>query len=134
MSLIDSLNDDKLWLKFLEHKKSSNLPNKVIAKYEQFILNKEYKTITSNINQYTFSIPKKVMIGKMGKSKKRVVYLFEETESYILKMLSYLLYKYDYLFSPNLYSFRQNSGVKKAIYDLTKKNNLNKLYGYKVDI
>ena len=83
---------------------------------------------------YQFSIPRKVLIGKMGKKKKRTVYIYEETENYILKMLSYLLYKYDNMFSPNLYSFRKNNGVKKAIYTITKKRKINKMCAYKVDI
>ena len=43
------------------------------------------------------------------------------------------MYKYDYLFAPNLYSFRQKSGAKKAIFDLIRSNIKNK-YAYKVDI
>jgi hypothetical protein len=38
------------------------------------------------------------------------------------------------MFSPNLYSFRSKFGVKKAIYDLMNVKELNKMYGYKVDI
>lgn len=137
MSLIYLLNNDSKWQEFLIRKKeTSHLPKKVLANYETFINEKQYKEIANKIinNDYTFSTPKKVLIGKMGKSKKRVVYMYKTEENYILKMITFLLYKYDYLFSSNLYSFRQNSGVKKAIFDLTTKNKLNNLYGYKVDI
>jgi len=136
MSLIHLLDNDLKWQEFLDKKKNSHLPKKVLAEYENFINNKKYKSIVTKIinNEYTFSTPKKVLIGKMGKSKKRTVYTFNEEENYVLKMLTFLLYKYDYLFSSNLYSFRKNSGVKKAIFDLTKRNKLNNLYGYKVDI
>ena len=44
-----------------------------------------------------------------------------------------MMYKYDYLFSPNLYSFRQRSGTKKAFSDLIK-NNIKTKAAYKVDI
>ena len=47
--------------------------------------------------------------------------------------MMFLLYKYDNLFSPNLYSFRQNISVKMAIDNITKKN-IKTMYGYKVDI
>jgi len=70
----------------------------------------------------------------MGKKKKRTVYIYEETENYILKMISHLLYKYDNIFSPNLYSFRKNNGVRKAIYTVIKTKNINKKWAYKVDI
>lgn len=136
MSLINLLNDDIVWEEFLNHKrKSSHLPDKIIKNYEDFINNKKYKQIAQKIidDEYIFSIPKKIIISKMNKSKKRIVYMYNEEETYILKLMSFLLYKYDYLFYDNLYSFRVNSGVRKAIYNL-KKNNLNKMYGYKVDI
>lgn len=126
-----------MWQEFLTKKKeTSHLPKKALDKYESFINEKKYKNIVKKIinNNYTFSTPKKVLIGKMGKNKKRTVYMFNDDENYILKMIAFLLHKYDYLFYPNLYSFRQNGGVKKAIFELTKKNKLNKLYGYKVDI
>ena len=137
MSLIHLLNNNSKWQEFLTRKKeTSHLPKKILANYETFINEKQYKEIANKIinNDYTFSTPKKVLIGKMGKSKKRVVYMYKTEENYILKMITFLLYKYNYLFSSNLYSFRQNSGVKKAIFDLTNKNKLNNLYGYKVDI
>lgn len=136
MSLINLLDKDEIWLDFLNHKiNSSHLPIKTLNEYKNFIENKKYKNIVKKIieEEYSFSIPKKIMIGKMGKSKKRVVYMFSEEETYILKLLTYLLYKYDYFFSPNLYSFRKKSGVKRAIYNLTKCH-INKLYGYKLDI
>lgn len=136
-SLLDSLNNEDLWNEFLESKENSkNLPQKVIKEYQEFICNKKYIKIANDIinGSYQFSIPRKVLIGKMGKSKKRTVYIYEETENYILKMLSYLLYKYDNMFSPNLYSFRRNNGVKKAIYTIINTGKINKMCAYKVDI
>ena len=137
MSLVDFLNDDSIWQNFLQSKEiSETLPKKVIEQYKEYINSKKYKSITGKIvnSNYEFSIPRKVEIGKSGKSKKRAVYLFNEDENYVLKFLSFLLYKYDYLFSPNLYSFRKNTGVKKAIYDISRTKNISKMYAYKVDI
>jgi len=136
-SLLDSLNNEDLWNDFLVSKENSkNLPQKVIKEYQEFICNKKYMKIANDIinGSYQFSIPRKVLIGKMGKKKKRTVYIYEETENYILKMLSYLLYKYDNMLSPNLYSFRKNNGVKKAIYTIINTGKINKMCAYKVDI
>jgi len=136
-SLIYSLNNENIWKEFLESKENSNnLPQKVIKQYQEFICNKKYIDIANSIinDTYKFSIPRKVLIGKMGKKKKRTVYIYEETENYILKMISHLLYKYDNIFSPNLYSFRKNNGVRKAIYTVIKTKNINKKWAYKVDI
>ncbi len=137
MSLLDSLNDELIWNDFLKSKESSkNLPEKVIKDYKEFIENKKYFEIANKIlnNTYSFSLPRKVLIGKQGKKKKRTVYIYKENENYVLKLLSYLFYKYDYMFSPNLYSFRKDNGVKNAIYNITKTKKINKMYGYKVDI
>jgi len=137
MSLLDSLTNESIWKDFLEIKENSkNLPQKVIEDYQKFINNKEYMDIAEQIKDeiYEFSLPKKVLIGKMGKSKKRTVYIYQEKENYILKMISFLLYQYDDLFSPNLYSFRKKIGVKKAIRTIIETKNFNKKYAYKVDI
>lgn len=135
MSVINSLLKDELWIKFLEHKKESVLTAKIIKQYEKYIINKEYTEIVTKIinEEYNFSIPRKVSINKVGKNKKRVVYLYRKEETYILKMLVFLMYKYDYLFAPNLYSFRQKSGAKKAIFDLIR-SNIKCKHAYKVDI
>ena len=135
MSIIDSLINDEVWYNFLEHKKESILTARIIKQYENYICNKEYAEIVTKIinEEYDFSIPRKVSINKVGKNKKRIVYLYNKKETYILKILVFLMYKYDYLFAPNLYSFRQKSGAKKAIFDLIRSNIKNK-YAYKVDI
>lgn len=135
LSIINSLINDELWHDFLEHKKESVLTAKIIKQYEKYICNKEYKKIAIKIinEEYNFSIPRKVLINKVGKNKKRVVYLYRKEETYILKMLVFLMYKYDYLFVPNLYSFRQKSGAKKAIFDLIR-SNIKSKHAYKVDI
>ena len=68
-----------------------------------------------------------------GHLPKRIVFLFNENENYVLKAIMFLLYKYDNLFTQNLYSFRQNISVKTAIHDITKKD-IKTMYGYKADI
>lgn len=136
-SILDLLNADKVWDEFLETKiNSEHLPEKVIKQYQIFIENRKYKNTVEKIVQgnYKFSIPKKVLIGKNGTNKKRAIYMYEETEAYILKCLSFLLYKYDYMFEPNLYSFRKNSGVKKAINMIRHTKSLTTKYIYKADI
>lgn len=135
MSLIDSLNDETLWNDFLEHKRSSILSPKIIKRYEDFINNKRYESIARSLinEEYTFSNPRRMIINKIRKNKKRIVYSFNKEETYVLKMLVFLLYKYDYLFAPNLYSFRQKNGAKKAIFDIIR-SNIKSKYAYKVDI
>ncbi len=52
----------------------------------------------------------------------------------LLKLLSYLLYRYDGCFSPNCYAFRKNTGAKKALSRFVRCEAIRSLYGYKADI
>ena len=129
--------DESKWNDFLQYKIDKDIvPKKEKEVLKDFITNKKYKTICSQIAQgtYSFSVPKKHQISKGNSSKKRIVYTFLDDEMIILKYISYLLYEYDFLFSPNLYSFRKNSSVKNAIRNLSNIKNINNMYGYKVDI
>ncbi len=83
---------------------------------------------------YAFSIPIKKLISKYGTSKKRTVYLFEEYEMMALRLIAQELYRYDHLFSDNLYSFRSGHGVQNAMSALRHAKDLGKMYGYKTDI
>ena len=82
-----------------------------------------------------FSYPVKKEIAKIGKQKKRVVYTFGREENLVMKLLTHLLLReYDHLFSPNLYSFRVNNGVKRAIKRITGTPHIGSYYSYKIDI
>lgn len=135
MSLIDLLDNDIYWNDFINHKIKNSLSKKEIKEYKILKDNKKVKDIIDDLknDNYTFTLPRKTIINKIRKNKKRIVYQFTKEETYILKYITYLLYEYDYLFSKNLYSFRQNISVKNAINDI-KKYKINDNYSYKVDI
>lgn len=134
---LDYIDNESKWQEFLNYKLSSDFVSKnekLILK--DFIENKKYIRFTKGIKngKYDFSIPKKHIISKSHTSKKRIVYSFNDEEMLILKYVAFLLYEYDYLFENNLYSFRRNICVKNAIKNISNIKNLNKMYGYKVDI
>ena len=132
----DLINDVK-WNNFLEYKTSKDfISQKEKDVLKDFILNKKYKSICNQIvdGTYSFSIPKKHVISKGSSNKKRIVYTYKNDEMIILKYISFILYDYDYLFLPNLYSFRKNSSVKNAIKNISRIKNIYKMNGYKVDI
>ena len=133
----DYIDDDKVWLEFLQSRLDTNYDTKLEKEVlKEFIESKKYKEITTRLkdNNYTFSIPRKKEINKNHTNKKRVVYSYKFNEMIILKYIAYNLYKYDYLFQSNLYSFRKNISVKQALDKLSRKRNLKNMYGYKVDI
>lgn len=135
MSIINLLKEENTWNEFLQYKiDGGHLPKWEQKKIEEYIKHKEYEPIVEKIiNGNGFSIPKIKYINKKNSTKKRVVFLFDEKENYVLKALMFLLYKYDNIFSPNLYSFRRHISVKTAVANITKKN-IKTMYGYKVDI
>lgn len=134
MSIIDSLTCHDIWLSFLECKKNNKFIKKSeLSDFEMFVENKEYLEIANKLKnrEYTFSIPKKHIISKMASEKKRIVYTFNREETYVLKLITFLLHKYDDVFSSNLFSFRTGRSVKEAI-SLLKKNR--GFYAFKLDI
>ena len=54
---------------------SNYLSPKEIKEFKDFITEKKYLDICERIveNEYEFSIPKKIVINKIGKNKKRIV-------------------------------------------------------------
>lgn len=131
------INNNRMWKKFLKYKMNNQFTStKELEELTKYIKMKKYKKITKEIkkNNYTFSTPRKKLINKNSSNQKRTVYSLNNDEMIILKYITFLLYKYDYLFENNLYSFRKNTGVKKAIKNIKKIKNINNMYGYKVDI
>lgn len=137
MCLIDELNRQEIWTSFLEDKKEAcNLNKSQLEDLSAFVQNKEYLPIIDKIkNKEGFLPPYKAIISKQYSSKKRTVYIFSREENYVLKVLTYLLIRhYDHVFAKNLYSFRANHGVKKAINYLNGDKYLSNRFVYKVDI
>lgn len=135
--MIELLMNENMWDEFYRHKTEKGiLLEKDRQKLEGFIRSKEYMTIVEKILQgESFSTPRKVCISKMHSQKKRIVYVYEEAENYVLKGLTYLLQKkYDFIFADNLYSFRPGTGVKDAIYKMSHVPDISKKWSYKVDI
>ena len=137
MSIIDKLACHEVWQSFLEEKiTSKNMDKRQIEDLYSFIHNKEYIGVIDKIKyKDAFLPPVKKIISKQYSTKKRIVYSFSREENYILKLLTYLLIRqYDHVFAKNLYSFRANRGVKKAIDYLRGDRHLSDKYVYKVDI
>ena len=137
-SILDNIAKEEVWNEYLDFKKKqASISAQEIEEIRDFIAKKSYLDITEKLSsgEYDFSIPTKHLINKVNKSKKRVVYSYCEEENYILKVITYLfLKKYDESYAPNCYSFRRGSCVRSAIKKITSTKNLNKLYGYKIDI
>lgn len=137
MKILKKIVQQDVWKSFLEEKISANHMNKKeLDDLSSFIENKEYLNVVNKIlNKENFLPPLKRTISKQYSSKKRIVYSYSREENYVLKFLTYLLIReYDYIFANNLYSFRANHGVKRAINYIKGDYNLSDKYVYKADI
>ena len=124
--MLEKVKDPLVWQEFYEYKLKKK--DKDSDALKAWMDEQQYLDLQ-------FSIPRKVEISKHSSSKKRIVYVYRKEESYVLKLLTYLLQrKYDAIFSQNLYSFRPHIGAKDAIYRLMHTRNMSKKWVYKVDI
>lgn len=132
MSLLDRVYDEQVWREFYEYKRNSGHLNRREAKeLLSFIDNHEYSEFDKAARPKP---PQKLIVNKQGTTKKRVVYTFEGTENYILKLISYLLYEYDDRLSDSCYSFRRHSTAKKAISNVLRVEGIASKYVLKADI
>ncbi len=136
MSILDRIIDRASWEEFLEYKKSNgHLSSYTERALVEFIESEEYISVAEQIWQENrLSLPTVKEINKKATKKKRIVFVFDEAENYVLKLIAYLLHDYDAIFPPNLYSFRRSIGVKRAVADVVKSKHICSLYSYKVDI
>lgn len=136
MSLMDDLAKKEIWELFYSDKvKKNHMSKKELEDLALFIANEEYLPVVQKIqNHEPFPEPTIKKINKKNTQKKRTVFIFDREENYVLKLMSFLLYKYDGLFCPNVYSFRQHIGVKRAFFDIVNFKNVRNMYSYKADI
>jgi Reverse transcriptase (RNA-dependent DNA polymerase). len=134
-SILHQLNKQHIWQKYLEYKlEKDSLTKKEKQELIEFVELKKYEdTAKSILKNKPLSIPEKKLINKLG-GKKRTVYSFQDDENKVLKLISYLLYKYDDKHSPGCYSFRKGFGVQKAVSKIVNIPNISKLWSYKLDI
>ena len=135
-SLLSELSDKLVWQSYLTHKLASGtLSKKEEASLAAFIQEKRYLPIAKKLqNGASLGIPRRIEINKMRTGKKRIVYAFAPEENLVLGLIAWLLHRYDALFAPNLYSFRQRKCAKDAVCRLMYAPEARCAYIYKVDI
>ncbi len=137
MSMLDELNNPAVWEEFLQYKlQRKHLSQRKQEEWECFVQEERYRAVTEQLAQpdYVFNPPEKISVNKSGTGKKRIVYAYGEVESMALKVMSYLLYRYEGKISPRCYSFRRNSSAKEAIAQILRIKNPERKFCLKVDI
>ena len=129
MSLLELLENKEVWDEFLGFRTlHDQLTFSERKQLESFVCEKRY------IGDLSPGIPEKKLISKMGSAKKRVVYSFPDDVTWKLKLLAYLLYKYDGRLSEHCYSFRRRVTAGTAFRKIRSISDLDGKYVLKADI
>lgn len=132
MSLLDRIYDESVWQEYYNYKRNAGHLNRhEEKKLADFISNKEFLRFDKAADM---ALPVKMTVNKSGSTKKRTVYSFSEYDTFILKLISFLLYEYDDRLSASCYSFRRHSTAKKAIARVLRVEDLRRKYVLKADI
>ena len=132
VSLLDSLCDEKTWTEFYNYRSAhGNMSEKELKELGSFIAEKRFLPLAQTLE---FSLPQKKMINKSGSQKKRVIYTFPDDETWVLKMLTWLLYKYDTALHKSCYSFRRTFTAHAAVSDAVRTKNVSEKWALKLDL
>lgn len=137
MDLLCQLSGPAVWREFYAYKMSAAHFSKREARFfDDFITSEGWRSVTNRFErgELSLSLPTKKLVNKIGTQKKRVVYSFTEKENSVLKLLAFLLYRYDANNLPCLYSFRRGFGAKRAVNKITSVSGLDEMYCCKLDI
>lgn len=135
--MLRQLADHETWIAFYEYKvNSGSMSKRDEEALRNFIEEKAYLPLAEHIlSGGSFDPPRKSQISKAHTQKKRTVYIYDDGQKNLLKLLNYLLQrKYDHLFADNLYSFRAERNAKDAIRRILHRSNAGKKWVYKADI
>lgn len=130
--ILEQLSSSLAWEEFYQYKVEKRQLNKSeTLQLRSFIDEKRYLDICKDLH---FSYPLKKQIAKIDSRKKRIVYSYTKDETWVLKLLAYLLYGYDHKLSDNCYSFRRNINASHAFEKIKKIDGLDDKYVLKLDI
>jgi len=135
-SIITQLTRQESWEAFLAYRLMKGRFNwHEFDEADAFVEREDYLPLATKVMEGgSLGLPKKKIVNKMGTGKKRVVYSFAPDEMLVLKLIAFLLYKYDDQFAPNCYAFRRGVKAHDAIFNLNKAIRGGKMWAYKLDI
>ncbi|MBO6081408.1 MAG: group II intron reverse transcriptase domain-containing protein [Bacteroidales bacterium] len=135
-SIISQLDDQAVWEGFLAHRlMKGRFTWPMFSDADDYVADEGYLPVArAFIRGEGPGIPERKRINKMGTGKKRTVYCFSPEETRVLKLIAYLLYRYDDRFAPNCYAFRRGVKASDAIFRIRKMLHGRKMWAYKLDI
>ncbi len=135
-SIISQLDDQAVWEEFLAHRlMKGRFTWPMFSDADDYVAEEGYLPVARAFKSGEGpGIPERKRINKMGTGKKRTVYCFSPEETRVLKLIAYLLYRYDDCFAPNCYAFRRGVKASDAIFRIRKMLHGRKMWAYKLDI
>ena len=135
-SIISQLDDQAVWEEFLAHRlMKGRFTWPMFSDADDYVADEGYLPVArAFIRGEGPGIPERKLINKMGTGKKRTVYCYSPEETRVLKLIAYLLYRYDDRFAPNCYAFRRGVKASDAIFRIRKALRGRKMWAYKLDI
>lgn len=136
MSIIDRLAEQQAWEQFLSYRlMKGRFSWDEFDQADTYVASQQFRRLASRLQQgEPLSVPVRHLVNKMGSGRKRVVYSYTPDEMAMLKAMAFLLYRYDPLLSPNLYSFRRGLTAHNAIRRLVGTIGDRRVWAYKTDI
>ena len=134
--ILSQLTRQETWEEFLAYRLMKGRFNwHEFDEADAFVEHEDYLPLATKIAQGEgLGIPTKKLVNKMGSGKKRIVYSFAPDEMLVLKLIAFLLYRYDDQFAPNCYAFRRGLKASDAIFKINKTVRDRQMWAYKLDI
>ncbi len=135
--IIDMLADKKSFEDYIHNKKErSNISENELAKWKAYIDSERYQDVVRSIRDgdYVIPIPVRRSINKVSTGKKRTIYSFGEEYNRILKIIAFLLHRYDSVFADNCIAFRHGKRAGDVLRELAGDRCIMGKYCLKLDI
>ena len=127
-----TLSSRDAWEAFLQYRQSRNrLSRKETEELAAFIAQERYLKITETME---FGYPLRKEIAKQGSDRKRIVYIYSADETWVLKLLTHALDKYDSKLSERCWAFRRNRTSAGVFEQIRSIRDLDTKYVLKLDI
>lgn len=126
MSFYEFIQSETSWQAFLEKEEIKEFKDhRLIKAIKRILKYKSYEKFTTDYLN-NFKLPKKIKLGKLNSSKKRIVYVYPSLYRTILKLTSnYMLQYYNNTFCINSLAYTEGKSVKTA-FSLLKKYKITK--------
>jgi hypothetical protein len=135
-SIIKQLQEAPVWDTFLSYKLARG--QFTWSEYTAalaFVEERRYMSVVQTIIEGgSLGTPHKRLINKLGNDKKRTVYCFAEEEVMTLKLIAFLLYRYDDRQPVGCWSFRPGVCARQAIRYLNDALKGGEYWAYKLDV